>query len=128
MMVATYAVAAAGKGADGRALVSGSMGACGGLLQPYGDLDLVLVRVTVEGKRGSDSSKIIYEVIDRQQSKESLTAMMRMTAFPAAIVAWMAASGQVNTRGAKPPELAIDPAAFIPHLKKRGINLTIKES
>ncbi len=33
------AVAAARKGADGRALVSGSMGPCGGLLQPYGDLD-----------------------------------------------------------------------------------------
>jgi 5-methyltetrahydrofolate--homocysteine methyltransferase len=30
---------AARKGADGRALVSGSMGPCGGLLQPYGDLD-----------------------------------------------------------------------------------------
>ncbi|MEE8577120.1 MAG: saccharopine dehydrogenase C-terminal domain-containing protein [candidate division Zixibacteria bacterium] len=94
----------------------------------YGDLDLVLVRVTVDGKRGNDSSQIVYEVIDRQQSKESLTAMMRMTSFPAAIVAWMAASGQVKTRGAKPQEMAIDPQAFIPQLKKRGINLTLTES
>ncbi len=53
--------------------------------------------------------------------------MMRTTAFPAAIIAWMAADGQITERGCKPQEIAVKPSLFIPQLKKRGINLTVTE-
>lgn len=93
----------------------------------YNDLDLVLVRVTIEGKKDSSAKKIIYEIIDRQNSKEGLTAMMRTTSFPAAIIAWMAAAGHIEQRGCKPQEVVVNPSIFLPQLKKRGINLTIRE-
>ncbi len=72
----------------------------------FDDPDLVLVRVTIEGEQGDASKTIIYEIVDRQDSKTGLTAMMRTTAFPAAIIAWMAASGQIEARGVVPQELS----------------------
>ena len=53
--------------------------------------------------------------------------MMRTTAFPAAIVAWMAASGQHTEPGVKPQEAVVKPELFLPQLKKRGIKLTISD-
>ena len=93
----------------------------------YGQPDLVLVRVEIEGEKDNQLKTIVYEIVDRQDSKTGLTAMMRTTSFPAAIIAWMAANGQVTARGVKPQEIAVNPAAFLPQLKKRGITLTIKE-
>lgn len=93
----------------------------------FGELDMTLVRVTVEGKKGGEDKTIIYEIIDRQKSPEALTAMMRTTSFPATIIAWMAANGSIAERGCKPQEVVVPPGAFITQLKKRGINLVVKE-
>ena len=91
------------------------------------NLDLVLVRVTLEGEKDKADKKVTYEIIDLQVSKESLTAMMRTTSFPAAIIAWMAAAGHIEQRGCKPQEIVVNPSIFLTQLKKRGINLVIKE-
>ncbi len=93
----------------------------------FGDPDLVLVRVTIEGTKSGNAKTVVYEILDRQDTKTGLTAMMRTTAFPAAIIAWMAAAGQIKERGVKPQEVAVNPSIFLPHLKKRGILLTVKE-
>lgn len=93
----------------------------------FDDPDLVLVRVSIEGTKDGKSKSITYEILDRQDAKTGLTAMMRTTAFPAAIIAWMAAAGQIKERGVKPQEVAVSPSVFLPLLKKRGILLTIKE-
>jgi lysine 6-dehydrogenase len=94
----------------------------------YSDLDLVLVRVIIEGTKAGKSTTLTYEIIDRQATGTSLTAMMRCTAFPAAIIAHMAASGQITARGVKPQELAVKPSLFFAQLRKRGIDLTLRES
>lgn len=93
----------------------------------YGDLDLVLVRVMAEGEKDGQDKALVYEIVDRQDMRTGLTAMMRTTAFPAAIVAWMAASGQLTEPGVKPQEMVVKPELFLPQLKKRGIKLTIAE-
>ena len=93
----------------------------------YDDLDMVLMRVTLEGAKDDRDKKVIYEIVDRQDTRTGLTAMMRTTAFPIAIIAWMAASGQITERGVKPQEVAVKPSLFISQLKKRGIKLVIKE-
>ena len=87
----------------------------------------MLVRVAVEGEKDGRLRTIIYEIVDRQDSKTGLTAMMRTTAFPAAIIAWMAAAGQISIKGVKPQEVAVNPSLFLPQLKKRGINLVVRE-
>lgn len=93
----------------------------------FDDLDLVLVRVTVEGQINGESKTRVYEIVDRQENKTALTSMMRLTAFPASIVAQMAASGEITQRGVKPQEIVVDPALFIGHLKARNINLQITD-
>ncbi|UCD63871.1 MAG: saccharopine dehydrogenase NADP-binding domain-containing protein [Candidatus Zixiibacteriota bacterium] len=94
----------------------------------FHDLDMVLVRVTIEGTTDGRQKSIVYEIVDRQDTRTGLTAMMRTTAFPASIVAWMAADGQITKRGCVPQEIAVNPPLFLPQLKKRGINLVIKET
>ncbi len=91
------------------------------------DLDMVLVRLIFEGEKNGKTIKTVYEIVDRQDTRSGLTAMMRTTAFPIAIIAWMAASGQITERGVKPQEIAVKSSLFIPQLKKRGIKLDIKE-
>jgi len=93
----------------------------------FGDLDMVLVRVIVEGEKDDQDKTIVYEIVDRQDAKSGLTAMMRTTAFPAAIIAQMTAAGEITARGCKPQEIVVNPSLFIPKLKKRGINLVIQE-
>lgn len=93
----------------------------------FDDLDLVLVRVTVEGEIDGKSKTRVYEIVDRQENKTALTSMMRLTAFPASIVAQMAASGEITKRGVKPQETVVDPSLFIGHLKARNINLQITD-
>ncbi len=94
----------------------------------FGEPDLVLVRLTCEGKRGNDNYKVVYEIVDREDEKTGLTAMMRTTAFPATIIALMAASGRIKETGCRPQELAVNPKFFIPELKRRNINLVISEN
>lgn len=93
----------------------------------FNEPDLVLVRVTVEGVKAGKKATRVYEIVDRQDSRTGLTAMMRCTAFPAAIIALLAAGGRITARGVKPQEVAVKPSLFLPQLKKRGINLTITE-
>lgn len=93
----------------------------------FGQPDLVLVRLTCEGRRGNDNYRAVYEIIDREDEKTGLTAMMRTTSFPATIIAHMVASGRIKERGCIPQELAVNPKFFIPELKKRNINLQISE-
>lgn len=90
--------------------------------------DMVLVRVTVDGEKDETDRTLTYEIVDRQDPGTELTAMMRCTAFPAAIIAVMAASGQITERGVKPQELVVKPSLFLPQLDRRGINLSIDES
>ncbi|RME21031.1 MAG: saccharopine dehydrogenase [Candidatus Zixiibacteriota bacterium] len=93
----------------------------------FNEPDLVLVRVTARGRRNDTETTLVYEIIDRQDDRSGLTAMMRTTAFPASVIALMAASGRIETRGVNPQERVVNPALFITELKKRGIKLNVRE-
>ncbi len=94
----------------------------------YDEPDMSLIRIVVEGESGGDEKIRIYEIVDRQDKATGLTSMMRMTSFPAAIVCWMAAAGHLTSKGCKPQEMVVPPEMFIKQLKKRSINLIIKDS
>jgi len=89
---------------------------------PRTEDDLVLLRVTVEGTKGGRPARAVYEMVDRKDPATGLTAMMRGTAFPSAIVCLMMARGQTKP-GATPQELALDADAFIAEVRKRGLPL-----
>ena len=90
------------------------------------DQDTILLRVTARGLKNKKPKTIIYELIDYGEIKNKITAMMRMTAFPAAIIAQMMTEGEIRMKGAVPQELAVPPERFIREIRKRGIDLKIK--
>jgi lysine 6-dehydrogenase len=90
------------------------------------DTDVVLVRVSIDGKSSGKRSRLTLEIIDRQEPKTGHSAMARTTAYPAAAVAYMMAAGAVERRGVLPGELAVPLDAFVQAVKTRGIDVREK--
>jgi lysine 6-dehydrogenase len=90
---------------------------------PHDEPDYVLVRVEFKGDEGK---RLRYDIIDAFDPATGLSAMMRTTAFPAAIVALMMARGDIAKKGALPQERCVPPDRFMSELAKRRIE--VKES
>lgn len=93
--------------------------------------DYVLVRLEFKGISKTEDQKpktLRYDIVDKQDEKNGLSAMMRTTAFPASIIAQMMAKGDVLTRGATPQEKAIDPEGFVAELERRNIKILTSEN
>src|SRR5215212_8400405 len=84
---------------------------------PHDEPDAVLVRVEFAG----GGKRLRYDIIDYADPATGLSAMMRTTAFPAAIVALMMARGDIERKGALPQERCVPPALFMKELAKRNI-------
>ena len=91
-------------------------------LPPAGK-DVTLIRVMVEGWKGSEARNIEYEVIDYFDETNNLTSMMRTTSYPAAVAAMMMVDGRISDRGVLTPERCIPPEPFIEELRARGIDI-----
>jgi lysine 6-dehydrogenase len=89
--------------------------------------DYVLVRLEFVGIRNGNSKRLRYDIVDKQDEKTGLSAMMRTTAFPSSIIAQMMACGDVPIRGATPQEAAIDPNKFVSELALRNIKIDVAE-
>lgn len=105
----------------------------GELLQkhlPADGPDYVLVRLEFKGKAkdgGQNPKTLRFDIVDKQDERTGMSAMMRTTAFPASIIAQMMASGDVLARGATPQEKAIDPDKFVSELARREIRIIESE-
>ena len=89
----------------------------------YPEADAVLCRIVVQGTRGSVPVMSRTQIIDRFDKENGITAMMRMTAYPAAILAAMLARGEIKERGVVPGERCIPMDEFRAELKHRDIHL-----
>jgi len=94
---------------------------------PKDDDDAVLIRVTVTGVRERKPVQLVWECIDYNDQAEGLSAMMRMTAFPASIIAQMIARGDIKDRGVLRQELVVPVKLFLTELAGRGITMTMTE-
>jgi lysine 6-dehydrogenase len=85
--------------------------------------DRTVVRVEFTG--GSPQRRRVHrlEIIDEYDAATDLTSMMRMTAFPAAIISQMQCDGRIQARGVIPQEIAVDPEEFVRELTARGIEI-----
>jgi lysine 6-dehydrogenase len=90
---------------------------------PPADKDVTLIRITIEGWKGTEARTIEYEVIDYFDESNGLTSMMRTTSFPAAVTAMMMVDGRISKRGVLTPERCIPPEPFIEELRSRGIDI-----
>ena len=85
---------------------------------------MVLARATVTGTRGSRQARLVYEFIDYYDEKNRMTAMMRTTAFPTAIIAAMLASGTIAVPGVQTPEACVPAEPMITALNARAIHIS----
>jgi len=85
------------------------------------DKDSVLIQVELIGQADGRKRSLRYRLVDYHDDSTGLSAMMRMTAFPAIIVAQMQADGRITSRGTVPQELAVPPEIFFDELERRNI-------
>jgi lysine 6-dehydrogenase len=85
--------------------------------------DVVLLKAFGKGKKSGKSKQLEYTMIDYADEKTGLSAMMRTTGFPAAIIAEMICEGIISQRGVFCCEEVVPPKPFFELLKKRSIKL-----
>ena len=86
--------------------------------------DVVVLRVTVSGRDKGRPVRLQYDLQDQQDEATGFTAMERTTAFPAALVAYMQARGDVAP-GARPLEVAVPAESYVRELPIHDIRITI---
>jgi lysine 6-dehydrogenase len=92
------------------------------LLKPEGR-DLVALRVEVSGKKAGKAHKTTFQLVDKYDEVNGITAMMRTTGYSLAITALMQADGRVKVRGVHTPDEAMDGTTYIAELGKRGVKI-----
>lgn len=91
---------------------------------PLAERDRAVVRVNFSGTDDDGGYREHrLQIIDEFDERTQLTAMMRTTAFPAAIVSQMQCTGTVSKVGVFPQEAVLDPDAYVNELLRRGIPL-----
>jgi lysine 6-dehydrogenase len=91
---------------------------------PADEPDVVLIRVEFRGTNEGRGRSLTYDIIDYYDERTGLSAMMRMTAFPASIIAQMMARGDIKEKGAIPQERCVPPVPFVTALEERGIKIS----
>ncbi len=94
--------------------------------------DVVLLLAEAEGfappATGSPDApptarRLSIRIIDRNDKATGLSAMTRMTGFPAAIIARLLASGEIAAPGAVPQETIIPAELMLAELARRGVRI-----
>lgn len=99
------------------------------------DPDLTVMRIEAHEpekkslfRRSSEPRRVLsFELVDRFDPKTQMTSMMRTTAWPAAIVVQMMASGEISKRGAILQELDVPAREFLDAMAARGIEIRYAE-
>jgi lysine 6-dehydrogenase len=89
--------------------------------------DVILLRVTVTGVKDKEPRQFVWEGIEFSDQAERLSAMMRMTAFPASIIAQMIARGDIKERGVLRQETSVPVKLFLAEMESRGLHLTMAD-
>lgn len=93
---------------------------------PKDEPDVVLLRVEATGEKEGLAKISKWECIDYMDD-EGLSAVVRCSAFPIAIIAQMLGSGVIKDRGTLRQEKQIPLDAFLAEMHKRGVQLKRSE-
>jgi saccharopine dehydrogenase-like NADP-dependent oxidoreductase len=87
--------------------------------------DVVVLRILITGVKNGDEKTLVYEMIDRYDEEQELTATQRCTGFPVSVIAALLASKSVTGGGASPPEHIVPKDAFLDTLTERGLDISL---
>jgi lysine 6-dehydrogenase len=92
------------------------------LTNPRGE-DLVALRVEVKGRAQGKPRTIRFEMLDRFDPVNRITAMMRTTGYSLALTAAMQASGRIQALGVHTPDECVPADEYIRGMKERGVEI-----
>ena len=91
--------------------------------------DVVLVLCEAEGYDAAGRAvRKSVRIVDRHDTANDISAMMRMTGYPAAIIARMLAAGVIAERGTLCQETVVPGERMIAELERRGVAVEVWES
>lgn len=91
------------------------------LRKPQGR-DMVALRVVVEGKKEGSPKRIAYDLIDRYDEKNHISAMERTTGYSLSITGQLQADRKLKS-GVYTPDQAMPADVYIDELAKRGVQI-----
>lgn len=91
---------------------------------PQSGPDVVLMRVTIAGRKQSADRVLTFTMIDFYDETHNIGAMMRGTAYPTSIIAQFLARGTITQRGAMTPEQSVPLDPLLRELQTRGMVVT----
>jgi len=85
--------------------------------------DAASIVVEVLGEKDGESVQGVYGLVYEYHEKYGVSALAYLTGVPLSIVSQMLARKDIPEKGVFPPEIAINPEAFIEELGKRNIRI-----
>jgi lysine 6-dehydrogenase len=79
--------------------------------------------VVVTGTKGGKQKTVTFELIDRYDAKNHISAMMRTTGYSLSITGMMQVRGLVKPAGVHTPDECVPAEAYIAELAKRGMKI-----
>jgi len=89
--------------------------------------DLVALRVEVKGRSGGEPKTIVYELVDRMDEQNRVSAMERTTGYSLSITGQMQADGRIDRKGAFTPDQGVPADRYIAALAERGVRIEQRE-
>ncbi|MFL5564200.1 MAG: saccharopine dehydrogenase family protein [Gemmatimonadaceae bacterium] len=83
--------------------------------------DLVAMRVFAEGKKDGKPKRVGWEMVDRYDDENGISAMERSTGYSLSITGQMQARGEIGKAGVFTPDEAIPAPKYIAELAGRGL-------
>jgi lysine 6-dehydrogenase len=90
------------------------------LTKPEGR-DLVALRIEVTGKDGTHAA---WQMIDRYDRENGVSAMMRTTGYSLSITGLMQVDGRIPARGVATPDEVVPYGDYVRELRQRGVEIT----
>lgn len=89
--------------------------------------DLVALRVVAEGRRQGRPATLTWELLDRVERGDRVTAMMRCTGYSLSVVGLLLGRGRIGESGVFPPDRALPADEYLAELAARGVEVRLRE-
>ena len=85
--------------------------------------DVVALRVEVDGLKDGALSTIVYELVDRMDEENRVSAMERTTGYSLSITGQMQVDGRIARKGAFTPDQGVPADHYVQELARRGVRI-----